>query len=84
MDITVTRAAANWMAWNLTDLLGRPVGRITGAGHRFVIEPDDRVRASLIGLKWGPYASLDEALTAIEKHTHGACHRASEKDERQP
>ena len=81
MDITVTRSGNDRTAWTLTDLLGRPVGRITGASHRFTIEPDERVRASLIGLKWGPYASLDEALAAIEKHTHSACRRAPEEDE---
>ena len=84
MDITVTRAANDRTAWTLTDLLGRPMGRITGAGHRFVIEPDDRVRSSMAGLKWGPYASLDAALTAIEKHTHGACRRTPEHDEGPP
>ena len=28
MDITVTRAADDRRAWTLTDLLGRPMGRI--------------------------------------------------------
>jgi hypothetical protein len=84
MDITVTRAADDRLAWDLTDLLGRPVGRITGAGHRFAIEADERTRALMAGLKWGPYASLDEALAAIEKHTRGVCRRAPEDDDGQP
>lgn len=84
MDVTVTRAKDDPQTWTLADLLGRPVGYITGAGRRFVIEPDERARASLTGLKWGPYPSLNEALAAIEKHTHGACRRAPEEDEGQP
>jgi hypothetical protein len=84
MDITVTRAADDRLAWDLTDLLGRPVGRITGAGHRFVIEPGERAQSSMAGLKAGPYASLDEALTAIETHTRGACRCAPEEREGQP
>jgi hypothetical protein len=88
MDITVTPTPERppWVqnAWTLTDLLGRPLGRVTGAGRRFVIEPQVRAGPGLTGLRWGPYASLDEALTAIEKHTHGACRRASGEDEDQP
>ena len=84
MDITVTHTADDRLTWDLTDLLGRPVGRITGAGRRFAIEADGRTRALMAGLKWGPYVSLDEALTAIEKHTHGVCRRAPEDDEGQP
>jgi hypothetical protein len=30
MDMVVTRAANDRTAWTLTDLLGRPMGRITG------------------------------------------------------
>ena len=84
MDVIVTQAADDRTAWTLTDLLGRPMGHITGAGSRFVVEPEERARPGLTGLRWGPYASLDEALTAIEKHTHGACRRAPGEDEDQP
>src|SRR3954470_4492798 len=62
MDITVTRAADDPTAWTLTDLLRRPLGRVTGAGRRFVIEPQVRAGPALTGLRWEPYASLDEAL----------------------
>ncbi len=84
MDLIVKRAAEDQTVWTLTDLLGRAFGRITGAGCRFVIEPEERVRPSLTGLNWGPYASLDDALTALEKRTHSSCHRAPEEEEEQP
>ena len=43
MDITVTRAGDCRNAWTLTDLLGRPMGRITDArGPGFIIDPDER------------------------------------------
>jgi hypothetical protein len=78
MDVTVTRA--DWNVWNLTDLLGRPMGRITKhAGPRFVFEADERMRSAMRKVAPGPYASLDEALTAIEKQTHMACRRVPGK-----
>ena len=75
MDINVTRAG--WNVWVLADLLKRPVGRITkSAGPRFVIEPDARMYSAMSKVPPGPYASLDEALAAIEKYTHMVCRRA--------
>ena len=75
MDITVTRAADDPRAWNLTDLLGRPMGRIMQArGPGFMIEPAERAYRIMGGVPLGPYTSLEEALTAIEKHLHGVCH----------
>jgi hypothetical protein len=80
MDITVTRAADDRLAWDLTDLLGRPVGRITGAGQQFVIQPDERVCSAMDSVRWGPHPSLDAALAAIEKHSPFVCRRAPEED----
>ena len=68
MDLAVTRV--DWNVWNLADLLGRPVGRITKhVGHRFVFEADERMRSTMLKVGSGPYASLDEALIEIEKQT---------------
>jgi len=78
MDITVTRAADDRLAWDLTDLLGRPVGRITEApGRQFFIDLNERGRSLMPKANLGPHASLDEALTTIEKYTHGVCRLAS-------
>jgi len=80
MDITVTRAAGDWRAWTLTDLLGRPMGRIIGTrGPGFVIEPDERAPHIMNKVPLGPFASLEEALSAIEKHLHGVCHCAPDQ-----
>jgi hypothetical protein len=83
VDVTVTRAEDDGQTWTLTDLLGRPIGRITKRapsypGQRFLIEPNERARPLMTKVDPGPYASLDEALTEIEKHTSMVCRRASE------
>jgi hypothetical protein len=81
MDVTVTRAPGGEMAWDLTDLLGRPLGRVTEEpGPRFFIDPSGRGRTLMARFAPGPHASLDDALAEIEKHTHGVCRRASEEN----
>ena len=79
--MTVTRAEDDGQTWTLTDLLGRPVGRIQGAGQRFVVQSDERVRPMMAGVRWGPYASLDEALTEIENRSPFICRRAPAPEE---
>ena len=75
MDITVMRTADGRRAWTLTDLLGRPLGRITQArGPGFIIEPHERAYVLMAKVPSGPFASLEDALRALEKHLHGACH----------
>jgi hypothetical protein len=69
MDINVTRAG--WNVWVLADLLKRPVG-----AHHEIRGPAVRYYSAMIKVPPGPYASLDEALAAIEKHTHMVCRRA--------
>jgi len=82
MDITVARAADCRKALTLTDLSGRPLGRITEArGPGFMIEPDKRAPLTMVEIPPGPYASLDDALRVIEKYTHGACRPAPEQGE---
>jgi hypothetical protein len=87
MDITVTPAAEEsaWArkAWNLTDLLGRSMGRIVEEPQdRFTIQPDRRARETMARVAQGPHPSLDAALTEIEKHTHGICRLDSENGAR--
>jgi hypothetical protein len=80
LDITVT-PTDDGRAWTLTDLLGRPMGRITEASaQQFTIHPDGRARETMAGIEQGPFVSLDAALAAIEKHTRGVCrHHPSEE-----
>ena len=79
MDVMVTRAADAWNAWTLTDLLGRPMGRITEyLGPRFIIEPSERMRSVMKKVAPGPHPSLDAALAEIEKHTRGVCRLAAQ------
>lgn len=81
LDITVT-PTEDGKAWNLTDLLGRPMGRITEASaQQFTIHPDGHARETMAGIEQGPFASLDAALAAIEKHTRGVCRHHPGKDQ---
>ena len=85
MDVTVTRTADDRTAWDLTDLLGRPMGRITEEpGPQFFIETAGLALKTMHGIAPGPHGSLDAALAEIEKHTRGVCRRTPEEDEGQP
>src|SRR5689334_7964953 len=56
MDVTVTRAAGYPRAWTLTDLLGRPMGRITeDRGGGFTIDAHERAPRAMAELVEGPY-----------------------------
>ena len=73
LDVIVT-PTDDGRAWNLTDLLGRPMGRITEApAQQFTIRPEGHALEIMAGMEQGPFASLDAALAAIEKHTRGVC-----------
>jgi hypothetical protein len=81
LDITVTPADDD-RAWTLTDLLGRPMGRITEApAQQFTIHPAGHALETMAGIEHGPFASLDAALAAIEKHTRGVCRHHSGEDQ---
>ena len=81
LDITVT-PTGDGRAWTLTDLLGRPMGRITEASaQQFTIHPDGHARETMAGIEPGPFASLDAALAAIEKHTRGVCRHHPGEDQ---
>jgi hypothetical protein len=81
LDITVT-STDDGMAWTLTDLLGRPMGRITEASaQQFTINPDGYALETMAGIEHGPFASLDAALAAIEKHTRGVCRHHPGEDQ---
>ena len=73
LDIIVT-PTDDGKAWNLTDLLGRPMGRITEASAKqFTIHPDGHALETMAGIDHRPFTSLDAALAAIERHTRGVC-----------
>jgi hypothetical protein len=73
LDIAVT-LADDGNGWSLTDLLGRSMGRITEASaQQLTIHPDGHALETTVGIGPGPFASLDAALVAIEKHTRGVC-----------
>ncbi|MEA3091822.1 MAG: hypothetical protein QOJ04_3164 [Caballeronia sp.] len=73
MDITVKKASVG-NEWSMVDLLVRSMGHIVEdpPGH-FTIHPDGQAVETMAGLKHGPYASLDAALSEIETHTRGVC-----------
>ncbi len=80
MDVIVT-PSDDGRAWNLADLLGRPMGSIAETSAKeFVIEPDGQAMETMASIRRGPYASLDAALAAIEKHTRGVCRRNPGED----
>ena len=72
MDIDVRQAAPD--RWVLTDLLGRPAGRIEQQRPgMFRILPSDRTAAVLRAATAQSFETLDQALTAIEACAGGAC-----------
>ena len=76
MDITVT-TNADGSAWELTDLLGRSMGRIVQRSPTaFVIEPDGGAVEAMGPIVNVAYGSLDQALAKIETQTRGVCHHA--------
>jgi hypothetical protein len=81
MDVVVTRAPGGVLAWDLTDLLGRPLGQVAEARGQVFIDPNERGHILLPNANLGPHGSLNAALTEIEKHTHGVCRRASDENE---
>jgi hypothetical protein len=81
LDIIVTPTDSVG-AWALTDLLDRPMGRIIEASaQQFTIHPDSHARETMAGIEQGPFASLDAALAAIEKHTRGVCRHHPGEDQ---
>jgi hypothetical protein len=84
MDVMVRPAAKRppgvRNAWTFTDLLGRPLGRITEElGRQFFIEPNERGHILMPKANLGPHASLDVALAEIEKRAHGVATIAPEE-----
>ncbi|WP_332685640.1 hypothetical protein [Bosea sp. (in: a-proteobacteria)] len=80
MDISVAPAPEE-AAWILTDLLGRPMGRVreeTAGAFRVVAA--GLARETMKTMKPGPFHSLDAALAEIERFTRSQCRRVSQKD----
>lgn len=81
MDVIVTPTDEG-RAWNLTDLLGRPMGRIEEiSAQQFTLHPAGYALETMAGIESGPFASLDAALAAIEKHARGVCRRSPGEDQ---
>ncbi|TFW54393.1 hypothetical protein CT676_40510 [Bradyrhizobium sp. MOS001] len=82
MDVIVTPAEGGTV-WQLTDLLGRSMGRITASAPRqFMIYPGGgHASETMAGIQRGPHASLDAALAEIERHTRGVCRRNPGEDQ---
>ena len=81
MDVVVTRALGGELAWDLTDLLDRSLGQVAEArGRHFFIDLNEQGHILMPNANLGPHASLDAALTEIEKHAHGVCRRAPEEN----
>jgi hypothetical protein len=79
MDVIVTPAEGGTV-WQLTDLLGRSMGRITASAPcQFMIHPEDHASETMAGIQQGPHASLDAALS-FERHTRGVCRRNPGED----
>ena len=77
MDVIVTPVDGG-TAWQLTDLLGRSMGRIVESdGHRFTIRSEGHALETMAGIQRENHASLDAALAEIERHTRGVCRRDS-------
>jgi hypothetical protein len=69
-------------AWHLIDLLGRSMGNITeNASHQFTIYPEGLAIETMADIQRGPHASLNAALTEIERHTRGVCRRSTGEDQ---
>ena len=81
LDIIV-KPIGNSKACSLTDLIGRPMGQIAEtSAMQFTIHPDGHALETMIGIQHGPFATLDDALAAIEKHTRGVCRRNPGEDQ---
>ena len=80
MDILVS-TADDGKSWALTDLLGRPLGRIEqNSPTEFVLHPEGKAVETMAVLNLKAFVSLDEALAGIETHTRGVCRRTDAAD----
>jgi hypothetical protein len=75
VDIVVARVEQGEV-WDLTDLLGRPMGTIAHEEKGFFISPIGEAVKTMSLVNLGPHPSLDKALAEIESRTRGVCRRA--------
>jgi hypothetical protein len=81
LDVIVT-PTDDGKAWNLTDLLGRSMGRIAEiSDQQLTLHLDGHALETVAGMGHGPSLSLDAALAALEKHTRGVCRLYSGEDQ---
>jgi hypothetical protein len=74
VDIVVARVEES-AVWDLTDLLGRPMGTIAQEQKGFYISPIGEAVKTMKLVNRGPHSSLDGALAEIETRTRGVCRR---------
>lgn len=75
VDITVAHVEQS-AVWEMTDLLGRPMGTIAQVQKGFYISPMGEAVKTMSLVNLGPHPSLDKALAEIESRTRGVCRRA--------
>jgi len=76
MDVIVTKSS-DGENWAMMDLLGRDMGRVSEVHPGFfMIQPAGNALETLSALTTSSFASLDDALAAIEEHTRGQCRRS--------
>jgi hypothetical protein len=72
VDVVVTPAEGKQGIWTLSDRLMRPLGSITEVSPKlFVITADHN--SGLSRMNTANFPSLDDAMSAIEKHMKGTC-----------
>ena len=76
MDVVLTPVGTEGATWSLMDRLRRPLGTVEKVDDDFRITPG--LAGGLVGIK-SHYPSLDAAMTAIAKHTNGACSLESQE-----
>jgi hypothetical protein len=76
VDVVVTPAEFKPGIWTLSDRLGRAVGEIYQASNgQVLVHPD--LKSALLGIQAIPYATLDDAMSAIASHMKGECQLSS-------
>ena len=73
MDVIIIRTATPRESWDITDLLGRALGKITVGPEMIMFKIQASSGTRLFGVSPGPYATLEHALDQISRHVQGQC-----------
>ncbi len=80
MDVIITRTATPRESWDVTDLLGRDLGKITAGPEKMMFKIQASSGTRLFGVSPGPYATLEHALDQISRHVQGQCRVLDRKE----